>query len=157
MNMNLIALLLAGLLAGCATAEQRYKAAADRMIQGCLAEALPGGRTVTPEEKAAAYPSYMACVEAGLDRLDAEERRRERALDFYWAMTRERRAREAVSSGAFSYTPGIPVIDAYGRLRQFVPSDGGGGVPLGTITPNAYGPGLHMDATGRPVRSAPWP
>lgn len=28
---------------------------------------------------------------------------------------------------------------------------------LGPITPDAYGPGISMDATGRPVRSVPWP
>jgi hypothetical protein len=55
------------------------------------------------------------------------------------------------------YFSGQPVIDQYGRPRQFVPNDGGGGVPLGPITPNAYGPGMHMDATGRPARAAPWP
>jgi len=29
--------------------------------------------------------------------------------------------------------------------------------PLGPITPNAYGPGIGMDATGRPVKAVPWP
>jgi hypothetical protein len=65
--------------------------------------------------------------------------------------------REQKLSGSQPVGPGQSFIDQSGRPRQFVPSDGGGGVPLGPIMPNAYGPGVHMDATGRPVRSVPWP
>ncbi len=64
---------------------------------------------------------------------------------------------DAARPARASYTPGIPVYDAYGRPRQFVPADGGGGALLGPIRPNAFGPGVGMDATGRPVRAAPWP
>ena len=59
-------------------------------------------------------------------------------------------------SARVPYTAGSPVIDRYGRPRQFVPAQGGGAA-LGPITPNAYGPGVGMDATGRPVKVAPWP
>lgn len=44
-----------------------------------------------------------------------------------------------------------------GRFVPSEPSRSAGAPLLGPITPNAYGPGIHMDATGRPVRAVPWP
>jgi len=52
--------------------------------------------------------------------------------------------------------PGLPNYDATGRPYQWVPQNGGGSV-LGPVNPNAYGPGVGADATGRPVWAVPFP
>ena len=54
------------------------------------------------------------------------------------------------------YQQGQPLINQYGQPYQYAPANGAGGGVLGPVTPNAYGTGLGMDATGKPVRAVPY-
>lgn len=53
--------------------------------------------------------------------------------------------------------PGMPRMDQYGRPYVYVPQDNSRGSLLGPIRENVYGSGVGPDATGRPVKRAPWP
>ena len=60
-----------------------------------------------------------------------------------------------ISNG--SVVAGIPQYDSYGRPYKYVLKYGHSGTVLGPVKHNAYGPGVHMDATGKPVKAVPWP
>lgn len=62
-----------------------------------------------------------------------------------------------IHSSGSSVTAGIPQYDSYGRPYKYVPQHGHSGGVLGPVKHNAYGPGIHMDATGKPVRAVYWP
>jgi hypothetical protein len=136
--------LLLFLLSGCSHGKMR-DIAMDNMMKSCATQA----HKITNRSESALF--YMGCIDAGMVRLGEEPlfHQPEKYNKPFYSYDH--------SSNTIPYLPGHPIIDKYGRPRQFVPNDGGGGVPLGPITPNAYGPGIHMDATGRPVQSVPWP
>ncbi len=62
----------------------------------------------------------------------------------------------SLGNGKVKVSPGMPNYDTTGRPYQWTPRDGGGSA-LGPVNPNAYGPGVGSDATGRPVRAVPLP
>lgn len=66
-------------------------------------------------------------------------------------------ANSKIHSSSSNVTAGIPQYDSYGRPYKYVPQHGHSGGVLGPIKHNAYGPGVHMDSTGKPVKAVPWP
>jgi len=56
-----------------------------------------------------------------------------------------------------AYQSGQPLINQYGQPYQYAPAYGQGGQVMGPVTPNAYGLGVGMDATGKAVRAVPFP
>jgi|GEM_PF-1192321 hypothetical protein len=156
--MRFVILVLAGVIGGCAADPAARQRVVDSVQKQCLDEAKGYVETGMAKDY------FTRCVDSRLSAL-GEDPVYDRAFGVRWPEFGNRTTGEILeerSAGSRPpalgpVAPGQPFIDAYGRPRQFVPSDGGGGAPLGPIIPNAYGPGVHMDATGRPVRSVPWP
>jgi len=155
--MRVVILVSLGVLVGCVVDPAARQRVVDSVQRQCVAEARGYVETGTAKDY------FTRCVDSRLSAL-GEDPVYDHAFGVRWPEFGNRTTGEIIDErSAGSRPPALgPVvpeqqfIDAYERPRQFVPEHGGG-VPLGPITPNAYGPGVHMDATGRPVRSVPWP
>jgi len=155
--MRVVILVSLGVLVGCVVDPAARQRVVDSVQRQCVVEARGYVETGTAKDY------FTRCVDSRLSAL-GEDPVYDRAFGVRWPEFGNRATGEIIDERSVGsrppalglVAPGQPFIDAYGRPRQFVP-EYSGGVPLGPITPNAYGPGVHMDATGRPVRSVPWP